>query len=109
MKKELESAKDLTSKILDAGGDEAEAYRDALDKGLAATEPLIDMLNAMRSGDRAKVSAQLDGMADIIRTLEACDRMDAAIEDAKNGVEIQEVLDVIGTCLSIGIKVAALL
>lgn len=109
MREELQAAQKLAGAIVDADGEKATAYQDALSKGLAATEPLVEMLNAMRLGDKDKINERFGELADVLRTLEACDRMDAAIENAKNGVELKDVLDVIETILAVGIRVAALL
>ena len=104
MKELLDDVKGFVEKAKDA----KEKFDPALKMGKDALDTARGLLDGLASGDEAQVKAALTEWEDVNRTLEAIGKMDKAIEDAENGPELMEVLEVIGKVVKIGITFAAL-
>lgn len=105
MEELLDKVKGFAKKAI---GDDAHKYKKALDVGLEAIASARKLLTAVKDGDEATVKHVLTEWEDVNRTWEAVGKMDTAIEDAENGVELMEVLETIGKVVSIVAKIAAL-
>jgi len=107
--KELDTVKEISTKIFDASGDDAAKYKKAAEQGIEALEKAMAVLEGVRDGDKAKVDTALTEFADVNRTIEALGKMDKAIEDAESSVELQEVLEIVKTVVTVGVTIAAIL
>ncbi len=105
MKELLEQVKGFAEKAI---GSDAGKYKKAVDVGLEALDSARNLFTAVKNGDQAAIKHALTEWDDVNRTWEAVGKMDTAIEDAKDGVELIEVLETIGKVLSIVATVAAL-
>lgn len=105
MKELLDQIKGFAKK---ATGGDADKYKKALDVGLEALDSARNLFTAVKAGDEAAVKHALTEWEDVNRTWEAVGKMDTAIEDAENDVELMEVLETIGKVVSIVAKIAAL-
>jgi len=107
--KELDTVKEITGKIIGASGDDAAKYKVAAEQGLDALAKATALLEGVRDGDPTKVSGALTEFEEVNRTLEACGKMDKAIEDAESSVELQDVLEVVAAVVSVAVTVATIL
>ncbi len=105
MKELLDQVKGFAKK---ASGGDADKYKKALDVGLEAIDSARNLLTAVKDGDEAAVTHALTEWEDVNRTWKAVGNMDMAIEDAENGIELMEVLEAIGTVVSVVARIAAL-
>ena len=107
--KELDTVKEISSKIIGASGGDAEKYKVAAEQGLDALGKAMAILEGVRDGDRAKIDTAVTEFEEVNRTLEAIGKMDKAIEEASSSVEIQDVLEVIKAVVTIGVTLATIL
>ena len=85
-----------------------EKYDPAIKVGLDALDTAKSLFEKMQAGDEEGVKAALTKWDDVNKTLEAIHKMDKAIEDAENGVELMDVLEVVGKVVRIVVTLAAL-
>ena len=106
MKELLEHVTGFAAKAM---GDDADKYKEALAVGVQALDSARNLFAALEDGNEVSVRHALTAWEDVNRTWEAVGKMDRAIEDAKNGIELMEVLETIGKVVSIATTVAAFL
>ncbi len=82
-------------------GDDADKYKDALTKGLEAVDKAKTLLEKILGGDKAAVEIALTEYEDVNKTLIAIGKMDKAIEDVENGIELNDVLDVVSKVMKV--------
>lgn len=106
------SVKDLIGDVRDfaekALGEDREKYEEALKQGVDALSKAKDLFAAMQRGDKEAVEVLLTEWEDVNRTLEAIGKMDAAIEDAENGISLGDVLEVVGKVAKVVATLGAL-
>jgi hypothetical protein len=107
--RELDTVKEISSKIIDASGADAAKYKTAASQGLDALGKAMALLEGVRDGDSAKIQTTLTEFEEVNRTLQAIGKMNKAIEEAESSVEIQEVLEVIKAVVTIGVTLATIL
>jgi hypothetical protein len=82
-------------------GDDTDKYTDALTKGIDAMDKAKNLLEKIQGGDKAAVQVALTEWEDVNKTLMAIGKMDEAIEKAKDGTSLNEVLDVVGKVMKV--------
>jgi hypothetical protein len=107
--RELDTVKEISSKILDASGEDAVKYKTAAEQGLDALGKAMSLLEGIRDGDSVGVQVALTEFEEVNRTLEAIGKMDKAIEDAESSVELQDVLDVVKAVVTVAVTIATVL
>jgi len=99
----LKEITDFADKVKDA----QEKYKPAIEVGLQAVDQVRDLLKGLQSGNAEEVKVQLTKWADVNKTLVAVGKMDQAIKDVENGVEIEDVLNGILTAIKFATTIAA--
>ena len=89
--------------------EETADYKPAIGVGLEALDAAKGFLEAVQSGDKEAIQEALTQWADVNETLAAVAKMDKAIADAEDGVQLTEVLEVIAKVAKIAVTFAALL
>ena len=89
--------------------DDPDAYKEALEKGLKGVGKAQDLLSKIQGGNREAVETALTEWDDVNQTLSAIGKMDKAIEDAENGIELNDVLDVAGKVLKVVVTLGAVI
>lgn len=103
----IKSVEALGTKWLGAEGEDSENVKTALKVGQDALATASRVLKAIERGDQQDLQTQLTQWEDVNRTWAAVKAMDEAIEDAKAGVQLREVLEVVGTVLRIAVSLSA--
>jgi hypothetical protein len=104
MIEKLGDVKAFADKVLE----DKDKYADVLEKGIKGVDKAKDLLEKLKSGDREGVEVVLTQWDDVNENLKAIAAMDKAIEDAENGIELEDVLEGIVTALKVGVSLAAL-
>jgi hypothetical protein len=89
----------------DALGDDADKLKEAVAKGLEGIKKAQDLLEKIQSGDKEAVEVALTQWEDVNRTLAASAKMDKAIEDAKDGVGLDDVLSVVSKVMKVVVTI----
>jgi len=102
---DLEAVKSFVSKVLA----EPEKYTDMLEKGLYGIEKARSLLEKLKDGDTDGADLILTEWDDVNLNIRAIHAMDKALEDARNGVDLDDVLAGAAQVLKYGLMIGAAL
>jgi hypothetical protein len=108
MKDLIESIKEKGLDILGAEEEDLAKYKEAVPIVMEGLESAKGLLKAFEDGDKEAFNERLTEWEDVNRTLEAIHKMDNAIEESKNGVTLNEVLEIVGKVVKVVVTIGAL-